>query len=57
MASMLQIIFEKLIFWMAWIIIPLVMEIIPAIGGFFILLHKKIIARKTAPRQGIRKSP
>jgi len=46
---MLQIIFEKLIFWMAWIIIPLVMEIIPAIGGFFILLRKKLAARKTPP--------
>jgi len=27
---------------MAWIIIPLVMEIIPAFGGFFILLKKKL---------------
>lgn len=29
-----------MIFWMAWIIIPLIMEILPAIGGFFILLKK-----------------
>lgn len=31
-----------MIFWMAWIIIPLLMEILPAIGGFFILLKKKL---------------
>jgi len=31
----------EVIFWMAWIIIPLIMEIIPAFGGFFILLKKK----------------
>lgn len=49
MASALQIIFEKLIFWMAWIIIPLVMEIIPAIGGFFILFRKKLLTRKSPP--------
>ena len=32
---------RELIFWMAWIIIPLTVEIIPAIGGFFIVLYKK----------------
>ncbi len=32
---------EDMLFWMAWIIIPLVMEIIPAIGGFLILLKKR----------------
>lgn len=31
-----------MIFWMAWIIIPLIMEILPAIGGFFILLKKRL---------------
>lgn len=36
---------RELIFWMAWIIIPLVMEIVPAIGGFFLLL-KKSLAQK-----------
>ncbi len=34
-------IMSEFIFWMAWIIIPLVMEIIPALGGFFILIKKK----------------
>ena len=37
---------REVIFWMAWIIIPLIMEIIPAIGGFFILLRKKIATKK-----------
>lgn len=34
---------RELIFWMAWIIIPLTVEIIPAIGGFFIVLKKRWI--------------
>lgn len=37
-------------FWMAWIIIPLIMEIIPATVNFFILLNKKRKKRqKPAP--------
>jgi len=40
---------EKVVFWMAWIIIPLVMEIIPAIGGFFILVRKRFSAKKDIP--------
>jgi len=42
MEILISRIFRQLIFWMAWIIIPLVMEIIPAFGGFFILLKKKL---------------
>lgn len=37
---------REIIFWMAWILIPLVMEIIPAIGGFFIVLKKKFTEKK-----------
>ena len=48
MASMLQIIFEKLIFWMAWIIIPLVMKLFQPSADFY-SVAQKIIARKTAP--------
>ena len=33
-------------FWMAWIVIPLIMEIIPAIGNFFILLNTRRKKRK-----------
>ena len=37
---------REIIFWMAWIIIPFVMEIIPAFGGFVILLRKKFTKKK-----------
>lgn len=29
-------------FWCAWIVIPLIMEIIPSIGNFFILLFRRV---------------
>ncbi len=40
MEVLLNRIIREVIFWMAWIIIPLILEIIPAFGGFFILLKK-----------------
>lgn len=40
---------REIIFWMAWIIIPLAMEIMPAIGGFFILVKKRITLRRIKP--------
>lgn len=33
---------KSILFWMAWIIIPFVMEIIPAVGGSLLLLKKKL---------------
>ena len=33
---------NSILFWAAWIIIPFVMEIIPSIGSFLILVKKKI---------------
>ncbi len=33
---------SELFFWAAWIIIPLLIEIVPAVGNFFILLLKRI---------------
>lgn len=39
-------IFESMIFWMTWIIIPFVIEIIPAIGGFFILVKKRLFKKR-----------
>lgn len=33
---------DSFIFWAAWIIIPLIMEILPAIGSFFLLLKRLI---------------
>lgn len=38
--------FREMIFWMAWIIIPFIMEIVPSIVGFFILIIKKISLKK-----------
>lgn len=46
MEIILTRIIREIIFWMAWIMIPLIMEIIPAIGGFFILLRKKMSIKK-----------
>ncbi|MEG0614836.1 MAG: glycosyltransferase, partial [Oscillospiraceae bacterium] len=46
MGTIFNKIMSELIFWMAWIIIPLVVEIIPALGGFFILLKKRIFQKK-----------
>jgi biofilm PGA synthesis N-glycosyltransferase PgaC len=39
-------------FWLAWIVIPLIMEIIPAIGGFFVLL-KGVITDRRPPKPAI----
>lgn len=45
MEYFLQKILEEMIFWMAWIIIPLIMEVIPAFGGFIILLKKRFLRK------------
>lgn len=37
---------SSIIFWMAWVIIPVVMEIIPAIMDFVVLLKRRISRRK-----------
>lgn len=34
--------FNSILFWAAWIIIPLIMEIIPSLGSFLILVKKKL---------------
>lgn len=39
----MQIFHSSIIFWAAWVIIPIVMEIIPTIGNFVILIKKKIV--------------
>ena len=33
---------NEIFFWAAWIIIPLIIEIVPAVGNFFILLFKRV---------------
>ena len=42
----MQIFHSSIIFWAAWVIIPIVMEIIPTIGNFVILIKKKIVSHK-----------
>lgn len=37
---------NSFVFWAAWIIIPLIMEVLPAIGSFIILIKRKIAAGK-----------
>ena len=34
-------------YWLAWIIIPLLVEVLPSIGSFFVLLHQKHKKAKT----------
>lgn len=46
MKAILEALSGQLIFWMAWIIIPLIMEIIPAVGGFFLLIKKRLFLKK-----------
>ncbi len=40
---------SSILFWMAWVIIPIIMEIIPTIGDFFILLKRKLTKKKASP--------
>ncbi len=41
MQNIMRMLASEIIFWTAWIIIPLLMEIIPALFGFLVLLRKK----------------
>lgn len=40
---------NSFIFWAAWIIIPLIMEVLPAIGSFIILIRREIASKKVKP--------
>nr|WP_026835353.1 TIGR03111 family XrtG-associated glycosyltransferase [Eubacterium xylanophilum] len=42
MTSMINMLYSSMVFWVAWIIIPLMMEIIPTFFNFLILLKRKI---------------
>ncbi|MBO5484262.1 MAG: putative glycosyltransferase, exosortase G system-associated [Lachnospiraceae bacterium] len=39
---------NSFLFWAAWIIIPVVMEIVPSIGSVVVLLKKRICSKKSA---------
>lgn len=49
MNELKNLLYSQAMFWIAWIIIPLIMEIIPAIADFFILIKRKIRNRKFKP--------
>ena len=46
---MIRILSSEIIFWSAWIIIPLLVEIFPAVGGFFFLVAKKFRQKSEEP--------
>lgn len=50
MAAILNRFLNSFVFWAAWIVIPIIMEIIPALGGFAILLKLRR-ERKLRPKQ------
>jgi len=39
-------IIKELIFWLAWIIIPVLWEIVPAVSGVFVLLKKRFLKKR-----------
>ncbi len=43
---MIKILTNKFLYWISWIIIPLAIEIIPSFLNYFLLLKKKIFAKK-----------
>ncbi len=40
---------NSFVFWAAWIVIPLIMEVLPSIGSFFVLL-RRILFEKEIPK-------
>lgn len=47
MTDILRALSSSVVFWLAWIIIPLIMEILPALGNLFILVKKRYTKKKT----------
>ena len=37
---------SSFVFWAAWIIIPVIMEIVPSVGSVYILIKKKLFKKK-----------
>ncbi len=44
--SVLKSLANSFIFWGAWIIIPIIMEVLPAVGSFIVLIKQRIAADK-----------
>ncbi|MGN0480147.1 MAG: TIGR03111 family XrtG-associated glycosyltransferase [Lachnospiraceae bacterium] len=49
MQGVMKILSNEIVFWMAWVIIPLLVEIVPAIGSFIVLVLKKRKYRNDPP--------
>lgn len=45
MTAIINLLRSSVVFWVAWIIIPLLMEILPTVFNFFILLKRKFVQR------------
>lgn len=46
MQAIVRFLSSQFIFWLAWIVIPLVMEILPSVFSFFVLLKKGLMRKK-----------
>ena len=44
--SVLKSLANSFIFWGAWIIVPIIMEVLPAVGSFIVLIKQRIAADK-----------
>ncbi|MBQ8188623.1 MAG: putative glycosyltransferase, exosortase G system-associated [Lachnospiraceae bacterium] len=46
MQKIISLLTNEIFFWMAWVIIPLIMEIIPGLLGIFILIKKRLTGKE-----------
>ncbi len=46
MHSIIKTLSNEIVFWMAWVVIPLIMEVLPALFGVILLIVKKIRYKK-----------
>lgn len=42
----IEILSNEIVFWLSWVLIPIIMEIIPSVFGSFILIKKRVISKK-----------
>lgn len=46
MQSIIEMLSNEIVFWMAWVVIPIIMEIIPGLFGILVLIRKKARYKK-----------
>lgn len=46
MHSIMKTLMNEIVFWMAWVVIPLLVEIIPAVFGVLLLVKKRLFYKK-----------